>query len=241
MSATTNSKQRRKAKGESKVHDKQQQPQETSKSILALDVVTTKLKIESRFISNAYLSGSWLWKTAGANSDYDILMVVADKCPQLTASSEKGFASIHSGNLDALIMSRSLYQERLEQHSMYEMLTLWLPEEHIICEAFDPKVMFELNVRVLERAVRDVIERDWSMAQKYTEKGNIERGKKTIVHALRVVMFALQIAENHRITDYAAATDIHQEMKWCFEKEWTTYHDKYRPIMDETLQRLSSL
>jgi hypothetical protein len=81
------------------------------------------------------------------------------------------------------------------------------------------------------------------MAQKYMEKGNVDRGKKTIVHAIRVVMLANQIASSaaNEITDYTCANEIFMELKQCYEKGWQYYDAMYRPMLDEQLERLHEL
>jgi hypothetical protein len=89
----------------------------------------------------------------------------------------------------------------------------------------------------------ETIDRDWPMAQKYMDKGNVDRGKKTITHAIRVVMIANQIAstDRHEITDYTCANGIFLELKQCYEKNWEYYNATYRPVVDELLAGLKAL
>jgi hypothetical protein len=48
-------------------------------------------------------------------------------------------------------------------------------------QQLDPKTIVKLDKARLAAAVDKTIDRDWKEAQKYIEKGNVERGKKTLI------------------------------------------------------------
>lgn len=81
------------------------------KPLLALDTICSTLKIAQADVIHAYLAGSRLWGTHNAQSDYDLYIVLRDKCPSVSAHiTSKGFASIHSGNIDALLIKEEVYK-----------------------------------------------------------------------------------------------------------------------------------
>ena len=47
-------------------------------------------------------------------------------------------------------------------------------------------------------------DKDWARAQKYVERGDLERAKRTICHTLRMNMLALQLAQRGAIEDFGA-------------------------------------
>lgn len=82
-----------------------------SKPLLALDTICSTLKIAQADIIHAYLAGSRLWGTDNAQSDYDLYIVLHNKCPSVSSHiTSKGFASVHSGNIDALLIKEEVYR-----------------------------------------------------------------------------------------------------------------------------------
>lgn len=53
---------------------------------------------------------------------------------------------------------------------------------------------------ILRKSVLEETDRDWQFASKCFAKGQVERAQKTLSHALRLCMVAVQIAENGRPT-----------------------------------------
>lgn len=83
---------------------------ENPRAVLPLDKILTPLKIPKSEIVDVFVLGSRLWGTANANSDYDTYIVVRDGCSVASGLPRlKGFASVHSGNIDALIILESVY------------------------------------------------------------------------------------------------------------------------------------
>jgi len=82
----------------------------SSGAVISLDKICSTLKIPSFDVIHAFVLGSRLWGTSNEESDYDVYLVIkndADFASHL--SSQKGFASIHSANIDGLVMVEREY------------------------------------------------------------------------------------------------------------------------------------
>jgi predicted nucleotidyltransferase len=157
-------------------------------SKLTLSSVYTKLKLTEKDVTHVYLVGSRLWGTANSKSDYDFI-IVHSKWP-------KEYQSIHNSEIDATVLHSDEFQRRLEEHEFYETITQHIPKEYVWKEAKTKKVKFD--AQALCKSVIEETNRDWTMAQKYFEKSNSARGKKTIVHALRLLLISIQLVEKNK-------------------------------------------
>jgi hypothetical protein len=95
---------------------------------------------------------------------------------------------------------------------------------------------FHPNPNKWLNAVQEETTRDWRMAQKYMEKGNVERGRKTIVHAFRLLITAAKIIEckegKLKLHDFYDAHKYWLEMQSHESVDWSFYAAEYRPEYD---------
>ena len=58
------------------------------------------------------------------------------------------------------------------------------------------------------------------------------RGKKSLFHAIRIVMFGIQISKYGKIVDYSAANHIWEEINNNESTNWLEdYHSKYKKVI----------
>jgi hypothetical protein len=77
--------------------------------------------------------------------------------------------------------------------------------------------------------------------QKYLEKDNLDRCKKTIVHAFRLLMLSIQILETGSVVNYLVTRDLTTEMLNYYETDWTFYQDLFGPRFKDLRDKLSAL
>merc|ERR1712210_446752 len=112
-------------------------------------------------------------------------------------------------------MGLGAFAERLADHRIKELCTLWIPARCVVKEKADPKLLFRLDLRILcERALSESA-RDWRRVEKYIsehgDKDSIRRGKKTAVATLRDLLLYSQIARSACISDYEVGNAIQQD------------------------------
>eukprot|EP01124_Arcella_intermedia_P016743 TRINITY_DN23352_c0_g1_i1.p1 TRINITY_DN23352_c0_g1~~TRINITY_DN23352_c0_g1_i1.p1 ORF type:complete len:216 (-),score=46.60 TRINITY_DN23352_c0_g1_i1:120-767(-) len=180
-----------------------------------------------------FILGSRLWGTDNSNSDWDLLIVV-DTLPR---SSEKGFLSIHHGNLDALVITKQLYLQRIEEGSFLEVITCFLKNtkfsllDHLSPKCTTPKPVFIDHVT-------KTLKRDWDMAKKYLDKGNLPRAKKTLVHTARVILITDQIIKHGKVIDFTVANEYYYNLLYCEETNWSHYEKSFGPTLKQLFQQL---
>ncbi len=108
-----------------------------------------------------------------------------------------------------------------------------------------------LTVQIFEET-----DRDWRVAkvyivmvvlflttllQKYLEKDNIDRAKKTIVHCFRLLLLAIQILESGSVVNFHAAYKYTKLMENITEKEWSFYEGKFGTEFKAMRDRITQL
>lgn len=109
---------------------------------------------------------------------------------------------------------------------------------------------FVLNPSRLCASIEEETARDWRVAQKFMEKGSPDRCKKILVHALRLLLLAIQLARDGTMHDLHAAQRFHHDVffpdktnKLSTEDEetWSHYNTRYRPVFDDLRRQLHDL
>lgn len=130
----------------------------------------------------------------------------------------------------------------------------------VITEKIKPKDLFKLDRALLEAVVLRTVDHDWTEAQKYIEKGNLERCKKTLIRTLllmrlgraatvsdfalpdmfRVVILFTQIARDGAISNYQApiANETVTALRGAYAKDWATYRGLCEDPRDAVLAEL---
>eukprot|EP01120_Amphizonella_sp_Union-15-10_P009139 TRINITY_DN3407_c0_g1_i1.p1 TRINITY_DN3407_c0_g1~~TRINITY_DN3407_c0_g1_i1.p1 ORF type:complete len:222 (-),score=42.44 TRINITY_DN3407_c0_g1_i1:120-785(-) len=196
-----------------------------------------RLKVPSKEVLSCFLVGSRLWGTNGPKSDWDLILVV-NKAP---SGALKGFLSVHQGQLDALIVSKEEFNLRVASGSFLEVVCCFLcrlGSPYCLYSTASFSSSYSLSPDKLFATVAKQTERDWRMAQKYVEKGNLERGKKTIVHAFRVLLISKQIVEKDNIDDFFAASEYSDQMWEYYDVDWEFYNTKFQPVVNKLLGEL---
>ncbi|KAL6045696.1 hypothetical protein QOT17_003182 [Balamuthia mandrillaris] len=107
----------------------------------------------------------------------------------------------------------------------------------------------KLSMQRLYESVAEETRRDWRIAEKRWQKGALAESKKTVVHALRLVLLATQIVERGYIHNYHVAFPLthrllyeedgyQQEEGENEEDGWKRFHAKSWPIFEACLQLL---
>lgn len=201
-----------------------------------LDTLITTLNLNVSEILNIYQFGSRVYGTATQSSDWDFVIVVqnsSDKIP----SNMNGFTEIHSKNITGNIYHLSRFQKRIDDNELQAFMCVFLDKKHKWMEKvqFSPKILYrKLLLSVYKEASRHFHGR----AQKYW-KSDPHKSKKFIIHAIRDLLFGMQIVEFGKIVDYTAANRYFREILSENQTEWNYYRDKYEPLYEQLLKAFS--
>lgn len=226
----------------------------TSGPHLSLEKICNTLKIASSDVVYAFLLGSRLWGTSNELSDYDVYLVIRNNAGFAShLSSQKSFASIHSANIDGLVMVESEYLStyhrieglserfltnsyfasvaRIKDSAVFDLITLWVPGEFIVKSGAIHS--WNRDLVALEASVEKVRKRDLLMAQKHAENGKPSKTKKVLTHLIRMIMMATQIVELGRITDFECANEIFATLQQSYHlSSWESFEEEVVPIQE---------
>lgn len=98
----------------------------------------------------------------------------------------------------------------------------------------------EINVKKLVKNNLAQSYSSWQGGKMKINKYDFHRGLKSVFHSLRMLMFAIQIAEHGKIVDFSAANHLYSEIVDCDEIEWSYFREKYLPLKVELEEKLKS-
>ena len=173
--------------------------------MITLEEVTNKLGLHPSRILNVYLFGSRCYGTSSDKSDYDILIIAKTPYPE---------REIVLDNFNIHLLTIDRFMEGLKNHNIRNIECLLSPfilKEYI-------KIPLEINIRGLRHSISHITSNSWVKCMKKLQIGEYYIGIKSLFHALRITMFATQIAKTGTITDWACANYIWDDL---ISKEWT--------------------
>jgi len=192
---------------------------------MSLNTLLKTLKRPATELRGAFRVGSRVYGNARPDSDEDFLAVLADK----KARKELAFGD----NVNVIVHGPDDFQKALEEHSMLALECHFAPREHRIVEP-RPPFSLTLDRRRLEASVRERSTSDFEKGRKRFED---EPGpsRKKIFHALRVLIFARQIAQRGKIVDFGEANPCLVELESLEEVAAVEarFSPQHRALLDE--------
>jgi predicted nucleotidyltransferase len=194
---------------------------------------------------NIYHYGSYVYGTNDEESDLDIIMV--HDCDGLR---EKEL-QFNTDNLSCTVYSRHRFVDLVRGHDISSLECIWIPNELKIKETIKfvngaeyrctgirgiPKLpenhyVFHMCLTSLRKEISSKSSNSFVKAKKKFEVEKQYRlGKKSLFHALRIVMFGTQIASEGKITNYQCANEFWERIKSNPSQKWSDYKKIYKPI-----------
>lgn len=169
-----------------------------------------------------YPFGSMVYGTDRDSSDFDFILVTK-KDKNLTNN-----VIIHN-NFSYTIVSYEQYLKDLMSHEIYALETYFLPESAITVRPASPWP-FRLNVAMLKESIKKEMEKNFRKTEERFKNKESLRAIKTLFYGIRAAVFAKQIINFRKITNYAAADSYWEELKSINETNWAQFRDKYRKL-----------
>lgn len=163
--------------------------------------------------------GSRVYGTDSWQSDYDFMAVVGGR-PDLKTGEEYSH-----GQLNVTIYQHDDWQSQLKEHKIHTLEAYFLPDG--ICRG---RFYFELNLQKLRASISEKASHSFVKAKKKIDvEKDFPKGKKSLFHSLRILVFGKQIADHGKIVDYSAANQYWSEIN-AGSEEWSWYKEKYQPV-----------
>ncbi len=189
------------------------------------------LKVTDSAVYAAYRVGSRVYGTAGPLSDEDFVAVLSRPDQRQDLAFAKG--------INVVVHGVATFQKALEDQSVFALECLFAAPAHVL-KAPRPPFRHTLDRKKLAISATERSNSDWQKAKKrFVEEP--EASKKKLFHALRVPIFALQIAKTGKLGDYAAANAHWTRIQEGPTDDFAFYEQTFGPIREASLVELSKL
>lgn len=175
----------------------------------------TKLEIDN--VIAIYPYGSRVYGTARKHSDYDYIVIVKNK------TNEQYSDSLININF----FTAEEHQTRLNEHEISALECYFLPDQFKIKE--DKTFKFILDLTKLRHSLSAKSSNSWVKCKKkltVEQDYDLDLGRKSLFHSMRIIDFGKQIAEHGKIIDYGSCNDLFNEIMNHYT--WTELFDEYK-------------
>jgi predicted nucleotidyltransferase len=163
--------------------------------------------------------GSIVYGTYNENSDIDILEIV-----------ENGEFS----NPDMHLYTRDEYQRALDDHEIVPIETYFFAQKQFAHFPFE----FKLDKWKLRKVFSATASNSWVKCKKKFIDGEFYIGKKSLFHSLRILSFAIQIADNNTLYFNLPSLCMLYKNIIHSENNWESLCDSYKLCYNELSSQL---
>ncbi|MFA5313542.1 MAG: nucleotidyltransferase domain-containing protein [Methanomassiliicoccales archaeon] len=188
-------------------------------------------KLHPLKVRNIYLFGSRVYGSSKETSDYDIMVVAAHVLSKDQFSDGKYNISVHVPNV---------FEDDLRAHDIIALECLWAPDFARLQEKIDYARTFVLDIGKFKVKLLSQSHDAWYRAKMSMRESDILRGQKRVGHALKILLFGIQIANFGKIVDFTEVSSLYNEIAQSNQFEWEYFREKYLPIKRELEQKFMS-
>lgn len=193
---------------------------------MELQEIISRAKLDDKNIVNVYSYGSRVYGTFHKNSDYDFIIVVKKR------DNEQFSDKLINVNFFAI----ESHQHRLFEHEISALECQFLSPEHILLER--QKFKFSLDLNKLRHALSAKSSNSWVKAKKkltVPADYDLDLGRKSLFHSIRIIEYGIQIATYGYIKDYASCNTLYKEIMqyYNWEEMFDVFKQRYNQICTE--------
>ncbi len=189
------------------------------------------LKLPDSAVRAAFRVGSRVYGTAGPGSDNDYL-VVLEKPDQKQDL-------LFGRDVNVIVHGLRSFQSALDDGSVLAFEAVFAPPPHRLKEP-RPPFAFKLDrARLVESAIGRSTS-DFEKARKrFSEE--VEPSKKKLYHALRVLLFARELAQTGKLETLGAANDYFEDILSDPSEDFAHYEARYGGVRAALCEELRAL
>lgn len=184
----------------------------------------TKLEIDN--VIAIYPYGSRVYLNARKNSDYDYIVIVKNKTNE----------QYSDRLININFFTAEEHQTRLDEHEISALECYFLPDDLQIKHS--GIFGFKLDLSKLRHSLSAKSSNSWVKAKKKltVEKDyDLDLGRKSLFHSMRIIDYGIQIANNGKIVDYGSCNDLFNEIMntYTWGQMFENYKQKYNALCSE--------
>lgn len=167
--------------------------------------------------------GSRVYGTEKSWSDHDFIAIVPENRRVDTGTEYR------RGDTDIHIYNRWDFRKQLEKHRIHCLEAYFHPDGEV------PKhFQLALDLNVLHDSISQKSLHSFVRAkQKMRKEGNIDLGRKSLFHSLRILDFGIQVAKEGRIVDYSSMNEVWVDMESSPLYNWDCFKERYNDRFKE--------
>jgi predicted nucleotidyltransferase len=177
-------------------------------------------------VISAYQYGSRVYGNFTNASDWDFIFIVKNKVNE----------QFSDNKININFFDEVGHKTRILNHEISALETLYLDDEFILKESY--KVPFKLDLSMLRHSLSSKSSNSWVKAKKkltIKEDYDLDVGRKSLWHSIRIIDFGIQIATTGKIYNYGSCNSMYRDIIQSYD--WTTlferYKDDYNKILTE--------
>jgi len=178
--------------------------------------------------------GSRVYGTANLDSDYDFIIVTKGAFLKNGAFKQNAISSVDR-KIQGVLYSRSGFIDAINNYEIGALECLFLEPSLVIL----PSKFFKIQKWEDKQLVQKIIEKasaSWHIASMQSKDDYKESAKKGIFHALRILMFGIQLKEHKRIVNFSEANELREEINRLPDE---MFDDRmYLKLRDELMLKL---
>ena len=198
-----------------------------------VEEILKELKITEEVVT-IYPYGSHVYGSAKEGSDVDYIIVTKGAFLKSGGFKQNAISSFDK-KAQGVLYSRSGFTDAINNYEIAALECLSLEPDKIILS----KWPFKLHKWDEKEMVKNIIKKasaSWYIASEQSKNDDKHLAKKGIYHALRILMFGLQLKEHKKIIDFQCSNELKQEI---YNLPDDMFDDRlYLKLRDELITKL---
>ena len=171
--------------------------------------IAKALDLDLDGILNIYCYGSRVYGTDDEESDSDYIIVHKSATISNSYNSNLSFKnnaiSSDDGEIQGIRYSRTGFLDAIDKYDISAWECLFLNESSVIKSKW-PYGVRKYNEKEMVKKVITKASDSWFLVKRHIDNDRFEQAEKGVFHAIRILMYGLQIKQRQKIVDYSEAT-----------------------------------
>ena len=174
-----------------------------------LETILRELKISEDVLA-VYPYGSRVYGLANDNSDYDYIVVTKSAFLPSGAFKQNAISS-NDKRIQGVLYSRSGFIDAINNYEIGVLECLSLDPTNIIISKWPFKVQ-KWDEKEMVKKIIQKASASWHIASEQSRNDQKHLAKKGVFHALRILMFGIQLKEHQKIVDFSVSNELKHEI-----------------------------
>lgn len=198
-----------------------------------LNTILSELNITKDVLS-IFPYGSRVYGLANDDSDYDYIIVTKSAFLPSGAFKQNAISS-KDRKIQGVLYSRSGFIDAINNYEIGALECLSLQPEQIILSKWPFKVQKWDDKEMVKKVIQKA-SASWHIASEQSKMDQKGLAKKGIFHALRILMFGIQLKEHQKIVDFSVSNELKYEIEGLPDD---MFDDRlYLKLRDELITKL---